>query len=145
MSGTDDTPKIQIDSDWKAQAQAEKEKLAAEAAERREAAKPSSSAPASPAAKSGPSTSARRLGPTDFKSLVRSVGDQALMYLGAIPVSDDGRGIVDLDAARRQIDLLAILETKTTGNLEPDETASLDLALYEARTRFASVASRYIL
>lgn len=141
-----DSPfELSVDSDWKQQARAEKEKLAAEAAQRREAANPPSSTPASPAAKSGPSTSARRLGPTDFKSLVRSVGDQALMYLGAIPVSDDGRGIVDLDAARRQIDLLTILETKTTGNLEPEETASLDLALYEARTRFASVASRYIL
>ena len=67
------------------------------------------------------------------------------MYLGAVPVGADGRGMLDLDEAKRQIDLLAILESKTTGNLDTSEQASLEVALYESRTRYASVAQRYIL
>ncbi len=143
-----DSPfELSIDSDWKKQAQAEKKRLAEEAASRKEkeSATPAPS-PAAPSSRAPASSPAKRpAGDVDFKMLVRSVGDQALMYLGAIPVGEDGRGIVDLDAARRQIDLLSVLESKTAGNLDDTEQSSLDLALYESRSRFASVASRYIL
>ncbi len=137
-----DSPfEISVDSDWKQQAREEKRKLAEEAARKSEAAKPAPAA--APTAKGQAAPRAR--GTADFKGLVRSISETVLMYLGAVPVGADGRGMLDLDEAKRQIDLLAVLEDKTTGNLGADEQASLDVALYESRTRYASVAQRYIL
>jgi hypothetical protein len=45
--------------------------------------------------------------------------------------------------AKHQIDVLAVLEEKTRGNLSDDEKRILDTALYETRMRYVSVASRY--
>jgi hypothetical protein len=43
------------------------------------------------------------------------------------------------DAAAQVIDLLALLEQKTRGNLTPEERQFLEQALYELRMRFAQV------
>ena len=140
-----DSPfELSVDSDWKQQAKAEKQKLAEEAAAKKAAAQPKPAAAA--AAKSTAAPSRRAVeGEADFASLVREIGDQVLLYLGGVPVGEGGRGMLDLDAAKRQIDLLAVLEDKTAGNLDEAEQAALDVALYEGRSRFSSVASRYIL
>lgn len=79
-----------------------------------------------------------------FETLVQTMASQVLMYLGGVAVSN-GEGIVDLDTARHQLDLLGVLEEKVQGNLSAEEQSMLDVALYESRMRFTSVASRYIL
>jgi hypothetical protein len=146
MSDSFDLGNLSIDSDWKAQAREEKKRLAAEAAARQEAAKPKETPAASPAASSTPAArQTSEADEVDFTSLVKSIGDQTLIYLGIVPVGEGGRGILDLDAAKKQIDLLGVLEAKTTGNLDAAEKSALDLALYESRSRFSSVASRYII
>ncbi len=146
MSHAFDLGGLSVDSDWKAQAREEKKRLAEEAAARQEAAKPKETPATSPTAGSTPAAArATEAGAVDFKSLVKSIGDQTLIYLGIVPVGEGGRGILDLDAAKKQIDLLGVLESKTTGNLDAAEQSALDLALYESRSRFSSVASRYIL
>jgi hypothetical protein len=43
---------------------------------------------------------------------------------------------MDLNAARYQIELLAMLEGKTSGNLTEDEDRLLRAILYELRTSF---------
>ena len=121
MSDTPDAqPEIQIDDDWKAQAQADKAKLAEQ-----EAAAPQQERPALP--------------PADFKGLVGVLASQAIMGLGAMP-DPQGRGVmIDLDGAKFAIDLLAVLEEKTKGNLEEDEDTELGAVLAELRARFVQV------
>lgn len=118
-------PKLHIDSDWKAQAQAEKERLAKLEAEK---AKTRGDAPES-----------EELPPADFKSLVGVIASQALMGLGAY-ADQQGRVVVDLVGSRFSIDLLGVLEEKTKGNLTPDEAKDLQSVLGELRGRFVQIA-----
>jgi hypothetical protein len=126
---------LQIDDDWKRQAQDEKRKLAEEAEKRKAAAAPSA-APSSSGAGAGRS---RELPPPSFAQLVSSIVTQALYYLGEL-APQGGEPTVSLDMARHHIDSLAILDEKTKGNLTADERQALDAALYETRMRFVSVA-----
>ncbi|MDP7070621.1 MAG: DUF1844 domain-containing protein [Phycisphaerales bacterium] len=119
----DDSPQIHIDSDWKAEAQAEKEKLAA--AERDKEA----------SAASDP----KKLPPANFQGLVGILASQAVMGLGAVP-DESGKGVlIDLDGAKFAIDLLAVLEEKTSGNLTDDEAREVATVLTELRARFVQV------
>ncbi|MFN0134195.1 MAG: DUF1844 domain-containing protein [Phycisphaerales bacterium] len=124
-----DTPKIIVDSDWKSQAQAEKERLtAAEKAK-----------PAAPPA-GGTADDPYALPAADFDELVRMFASQVLLYLGAFPDPESGRRLVSLEAAKFNIDMLALVETKTKGNLTPDETQTLTKVLYELRMQFVEVS-----
>ena len=103
---SEEQPKLHVDSDWKAQAQAEKERLDREAeatAEKREKTRPG------------------ELPEADFKSLVGLLASQAIMYLGAYGDPKTGRVMVDLNGAQFSIDLLDVLEEKTKGNVSDDE------------------------
>lgn len=119
---TGDAPKIIIDSDWKAEAQAEKEKLS-EAAE---------TAPEGGAA--------GKIPPADFRSLMGMLATQALMYMGGIADPQTGKGMFDPEAATHMIDLLAILEEKTKGNLTEEESQELSGVVNDLRTRFVEIA-----
>jgi len=66
-----------------------------------------------------------------------------MLYLGELAPSGM-EPMLNLDMAKHQIDLLSILEDKTKGNLSPEEQHLLDGILYEARTRFISVASQFL-
>jgi len=122
-------PKIIIDSDWKAQAQAEKEKLAAEQA------KASGPAGEEPAA-----AESRQLPEASFTTLVTTIASQAMFAMGAVPDPETQKRFVDLDLAKYQIDSLKVLEAKTAGNRTDEETELLDATLYELRTQFVRVA-----
>ena len=78
-----------------------------------------------------------------FTTLVQSVMTQALYYLGEL-AEDGEQPVFSMDAAKQQIDLLGVLETKTKGNLENDEQSTLDQALYDLRSRFVSIATQMI-
>ena len=129
---------LQIDTDWKKQAQAEKRRLAEELK-----ARDAAPAPAKPAAKARPAAD-RKMPPAGFDTLLRSVVTQALYYLGDL-ATPGGEAAVNLDLAKHHLDTLAVLESKTQGNLDEQERQTLDESLYEVRMRFVSVASRYIL
>jgi len=120
---TDETPKIHVDSDWKAEAQAEKERLV-----EAEAAAPE------------PTAQGRGALPTaDFKGLVGLLASQAIMGLGAMP-DKTGKGVmIDLEGAKFAIDLLAMIEEKTKGNLDDEESKELDAVLVELRSRFVQI------
>lgn len=113
-------PKLIIDSDWKAEAQAEKEKLAQETASKGAAAGPDA------------------LPEPDFRTVVSMLASQALMYLGAFP-DEQGRAVVVPEYAKMHIDLLDVLKEKTKGNLNPEEDEELDQVLVELRNRFVQI------
>ncbi len=118
------TPSLHIDADWKAQAQAEKEKLAKAEQERS-------------TKRRGPDD----LPPADFRGLVGILASQGLMALGAYADPKSGRVVVDLEGAQFSIDLLAVLEEKTAGNLTEEESRELALILSELRNRFLRFAT----
>lgn len=141
---------IQIDSDWKAQAQAEKEKLAAKAKAEREAKAQQESTSAAPSSAAGsPQASAqdeataqtRQLPPADFSGLVTMLASNAMMSMGAMADRRTGQPMLDLDIARHYIDLLQVVENKSAGNMTEDEKNTLASTLYELRSRYVQLAS----
>ena len=56
-----------------------------------------------------------------FESLVRMLGQNAAMVLGACADPRTGQPMIDPDAARELIDMLDALHEKTKGNLAPEE------------------------
>jgi hypothetical protein len=72
-----------------------------------------------------------------FVAFVLSLGHTAAMHFGDIPQPDsDERLPADLVAARQIIDILALLQDKTRGNLSAEERQLLDSLLYELRMRY---------
>jgi hypothetical protein len=138
---------LQVDDDWKRQAQEEKRRLAeeAKAREAQAAAKPAAAPAASSPASGAPEGRRRRreLPDPSFSGLVQSMLTQAHYALGEY-AGPDGEPAVDLDAARYQLGLLDVLEARTKGNLSVDESRLLDSALYELRSRYVSVATAMI-
>jgi hypothetical protein len=63
-----------------------------------------------------------------FENLIRMLGSNAAMVLGAYADPRTGQPVIDPDAAREFIDMLDALHEKTKGNLAPEEdTLLLDL------------------
>lgn len=63
-----------------------------------------------------------------FENLVRMLGSNAAMVLGAYADPSTGQPMIDPEAARELIDMLDALHEKTKGNLAPEEdTLLLDL------------------
>lgn len=85
------------------------------------------------AAKAPPSTAEKAKAPANtppadapnrlpaFESLVRMLGQNAAMVLGAYADPRTGQPMIDPDAARELIDMLDALHEKTKGNLAPEE------------------------
>lgn len=84
----------------------------------------------------------------DFASFVVSFYTQALVMLGEIPNPESGVVATNLSAARQTIEILVMIEEKTSGNLSADEkrllsevVANLQLA-YVNKVKSASVNLR---
>src|SRR5579872_6327569 len=60
-----------------------------------------------------------------FENLVRMLGSNAAMVLGAYADPRTGQPVIDPEAAREFIDMLDALHEKTQGNLAPDEDSLL--------------------
>ncbi len=60
-----------------------------------------------------------------FESLVRMLGQNAAMVLGAYADPQTGQPMIDPEAARELIDMLDALHEKTKGNLAPEEDSLL--------------------
>ena len=66
-----------------------------------------------------------------------SLGTTAAVHFGDLPDPVTGEhGETDLIAASQMIELLALLQDKTRGNLEPAEAKLLEDLLYDLRMRF---------
>ncbi len=77
------------------------------------------------------------LPPASFSMLALSLRMQVEMQLGLLHFGEEkDRPQPDLDAARHTIDLMAMLQEKTKGNLSLEEQRLLDNSLTELRFRF---------
>jgi len=76
--------------------------------------------------------------PADFTTLVLSLSTSALMHLGEVPGEDGAPLPKNLPLAAHTIDLLAMLEEKTRGNLTGDEERILSGVLYDLRLKYAA-------
>ena len=119
MTEQDDAPKIHIDADWKAEAQAEKERLEEQAKERPDSA-----------------GGAGQIPEASFQTLVSTMATQALFAMGAIPDPRTNERVAHLDLARHHIDMLSVIEEKTKGNLTDEEEKILTTTLYELRNTY---------
>jgi len=141
-----DGPQIHIDDDWKAQAQAEKQRLAEEAKAKQPAAPATPPPPPTASAATAPRASESDADetdgenpPTDFKTLVSSIASQAMLYLGMMPDPVSGQRIVGFEHARQQMDLLGVLEEKTQGNLSDEENTMLASMIHRLQKQYVQV------
>lgn len=115
----EEEPKLHIDDDWKSEAAAEKERLAENTQD-----EPGRQTP---------------LPEADFSALLQMITTQAIICFGGMK-EPGGREIPPhLDMAKHYIDLLGVIETKTAGNLEPDEKQMLDTTLHQLRMAYVDL------
>jgi len=129
---TEHDPKIIVDEDWKAEAQKEKEVLAAQeeaekAAEEKEESKQQGRGPVPPG---------------NFAALVSTLATQAIYSMGLMAPEGQDPPEPDLEIARFNIDMLTTIEEKTKGNLSEEESAVLKNTLSELRMVFVKVADQ---
>ena len=80
------------------------------------------------------------LGAVDFSTHVLSLASTAMIALGKLPAPDNQPHPVDLETAKHLIDVLAMLERKTKGNLEQAEAKLLASLIYDLRVAFVDVS-----
>ena len=72
-----------------------------------------------------------------FIGFVLSLAATAALHFGDMPNPETGRpDEPNVQAAGHLIDILALLESKTRGNLTAEERSLLDQVLYELRLRY---------
>ena len=75
-----------------------------------------------------------------FAAFVLSLAHTTAVHLGDVPDPVSGQKTdANLAAAHQMIEILALLEQKTRGNLTAEERQLLDQILYELRLRFVEV------
>lgn len=77
--------------------------------------------------------------PLDFSTFVLSLANQALFQLGLVR-EPDSESQKDLQGARQTIDLIALLEEKTRGNLTDQEQKIITETLFQLRMAFVEVS-----
>jgi hypothetical protein len=80
--------------------------------------------------------------PIDFNTFILSMASATLMHLGEIEGPEGRKGELNLPLARHHIDLVAMLQEKTKGNLTGEEERLLHQVVYDLRMRFIKVAER---
>ena len=76
-----------------------------------------------------------------FAQMVMQQSNLALMLLGKTPHPETGQPMRDLEAAKLFIDQLEMLEVKTKGNLNPQESALLKQTLMTLRLAFVEAVN----
>ncbi len=97
---------------------------------------------APPAAEAAPPAdpAAAGLPPVDFHTFVLSLGSSALLHLGELEHPDAGAPKQDLPLAKHTIDILAMLQDKTKGNLSPPEEKLIESLLFDLRLRYVELS-----
>jgi uncharacterized protein DUF1844 len=77
-----------------------------------------------------------------FTAFVISLASSAAIQFGDLPDPTSGqRAEVNLEGASQMIEILALLEEKTRGNLTAEERQVLEQVLYELRMRFVEASN----
>jgi len=76
-----------------------------------------------------------------FVEFVIGLATNAAVHFGDIPdpFSGEQKSEPNLDGATQVIEILSLLESKTRGNLTPEERQVLEQVLFELRMRFVAV------
>jgi Domain of unknown function (DUF1844) len=90
-------------------------------------------------ANEGSDSQADVLPSVDFATFVLSLSHSALVHLGEAANPDTGRVDQSLPLARQTIDLIAMLEDKTRGNLTGDEERLVGQILFDLRMRYVEL------
>jgi hypothetical protein len=77
--------------------------------------------------------------PPTLSTLLTTLGTQTLLMLGQIEHPITKRKEVDVEQARHFIDLLSMLEEKTAGNRNADESHLLERLLSDLRMMYVQV------
>ncbi|UCD86402.1 MAG: DUF1844 domain-containing protein [Desulfobacterales bacterium] len=77
-----------------------------------------------------------RLPEVNFSTFIFSLSSSALLHFGEIQDPTTGAKKKNLPMAKHTIDILAMLEEKTRGNLSPDEEQLVQNILYDLRLRY---------
>lgn len=75
-----------------------------------------------------------------FVTFVMSLATTAAVHFGDLPDPATNTSKVSLEGARQMIDILAMLQEKTRGNLTDDEAQLVDDLLYDLRMRFVEAS-----
>jgi hypothetical protein len=82
----------------------------------------------------------REASAVSFVGFVLSLAHTAAVHFGDVPDPVSGEPAqANLPASQQMIDILALLEEKTRGNLTTEERRLLEQVLYELRMRFVEV------
>jgi uncharacterized protein DUF1844 len=81
------------------------------------------------------------MGDLSFTAFVVSLASSAAIHFGDLPDPNTGElSEIDLEGAAQMIEILALLEEKTRGNLTIEERQVLEQVLYELRLRFVDAS-----
>ena len=84
----------------------------------------------------------KKAGPIDFYTFVLSLASSAFVHLGDAPHPETGQARPpELGLAKQVIEILAMLEVKTKGNLTDEEARFLENLLTDLRLRFVQRTS----
>jgi hypothetical protein len=72
----------------------------------------------------------------NFATFIFSLNSSALVQLGMMEDPMTGEKTKNLPLAKQTIDILSMLEEKTSGNLDADEAAMLKNILYDLRIHY---------
>ena len=88
--------------------------------------------------KEGPqeSPTGKALPKIDFSGFILSLYSSGLVQLGKVEEPSTGKKTMNLDLAQHTIDMIAMLEEKTKGNLTEDENNLLQALLSEIRMAY---------
>ncbi len=81
--------------------------------------------------------------PASFASFLMSIASNAASSLGMMEHPVTGKRDVDLELGKHWIDVIAMLQQKTHGNLLPQEQQILDGLLADLRMQFVSLTSAH--
>ena len=118
--------KIIIDEDWKEQAQKEKENLAEKEKIDHDVKEEEKQRPPLPEA--------------DLSGLISMLATHAFFAMGVVRTEEDKDKEPDLDMAKFNIDMIGVIEEKTSGNITEEEAELLKNTLHQLRMTFIKIS-----
>lgn len=76
----------------------------------------------------------------DFITFILSLASSVQVHLGKVANPETKQFTKNLELARQSIELLALLQEKTKGNLSADESKLLDHLVYDLKMQYVEVS-----
>jgi hypothetical protein len=79
----------------------------------------------------------------DFYTFILSIGSSVVVHLGDAPHPETGKPVEkNLALAQQSIEILAMLQEKTRGNLGPEEAKLLEQLLFDLKLRYVEAMKK---